>query len=69
MLTVIFIYLAVTVAIEMYAGSSLAVYDAEIGLPAGCDQVTTLSAEECWRRLIPFAALSTGGLYYLCTGW
>lgn len=69
MLTVIFIYLAVTVVIEMYAGSSLAVYDAEIGLPAGCDQVTTLSAEECWRRLIPFAALSTAGLFYLCNGW
>ncbi len=64
MLAAILSYLVVMFIFEVLYGSSVGVYNAEIGYEVSSDQLTQLSQKQFFLQLLPFALLCTGGVLY-----
>lgn len=54
------LYVVLLYLIEVVAGSSAEVYNAEVGCDPGCDKVTRLSARQFFAHLLPFVIFSVG---------
>jgi hypothetical protein len=65
MLTAMLSYLVVMFIFEVVYGSSVGVYNAEIGYESSSDQLTQLPPKQFFLQLLPFALLCTGGVFYL----
>ena len=66
MMTIVgLILLGLMFCIEVCLGSSTQVFNPEIGLEANCEQLRTLSCTEFIGQLLPFVAVSVGGVYLL----
>ena len=54
------LYLILLYLLEAMVGSSVDVYNAELGYEAGCEKTTRLSNRQFFTQLLPFIFLSIG---------